>query len=83
MDVTAQVSLYPLRQARLSPAIERVLAVFREHGLRVAPGAMSTLVSGGHDTVFDALKQAFQVTAEQGDMVMVITLSNACPVPGN
>jgi uncharacterized protein YqgV (UPF0045/DUF77 family) len=82
MDVAAQVSLYPLRQARLSPAIERVLAIFREHGLRVVPGAMSTLVSGGHDTMFDALKQAFQVTAEQGDMVMVVTLSNACPVGG-
>jgi uncharacterized protein YqgV (UPF0045/DUF77 family) len=82
MDVAAQVSLYPLRQARLSPAIEHALAIFREHGLRVTPGAMSTLMSGDHDRMFDALKQAFQVTAEQGDMVMVITLSNACPVGG-
>jgi len=82
MEVAAQVSLYPLRQAGLSPAIERALAIFREHGLKVTPGAMSTLVSGGHDTVFDALKQAFQVTAEQGEIVMVVTLSNACPVRG-
>ena len=38
--------------------------------------------AGGHDTVFDALKQAFQVAAEQGEIVMVVTLSNACPVRG-
>jgi uncharacterized protein YqgV (UPF0045/DUF77 family) len=43
---------------------------------------MSTVVSGDYDRMFDALKQAFQVTAEQGEIVMVVTLSNACPVQG-
>jgi uncharacterized protein YqgV (UPF0045/DUF77 family) len=81
MDVTAQVSLYPLRQATLSPAVERALAVFGEHGLNVAPGAMSTLLSGDQDRLFDALRQAFQVTAQQGETVMVVTVSNACAVP--
>jgi uncharacterized protein YqgV (UPF0045/DUF77 family) len=83
MEVAAQVSLYPLRQAGLSPAIERALAIFREHGLKVTPGAMSTLVSGGHDTVFDGLKKAFRQVAEEGETVMVVTLSNACPLRGD
>lgn len=83
MDVAAQVSLYPLRQPGLSSAIERALAVFREHELEVTPGSMSTVVSGDYDRMFDALKQAFQVAAEQGEIVMVVTLSNACPVRGS
>ena len=80
MEVAAQVSLYPLRQPGISSQIERAIAVFSEHGLKVTPGSMSTVVSGDHDRIFDALKQAFQVSAEQGEMVMVVTLSNACPV---
>ena len=83
MDVAAQVSLYPLRQPGLSSVIERALAVFREHELEVTPGSMSTVVSGDYDRMFDALKQAFQVTAEQGEIVMVVTISNACPVRGS
>jgi uncharacterized protein YqgV (UPF0045/DUF77 family) len=81
MDATAQVSLYPLRQPRLSSVIEDALAVFREHQLQVTPGSMSTAVSGDYDRMFDAFKQAFRQAAEQGEIVMVVTVSNACPVP--
>jgi uncharacterized protein YqgV (UPF0045/DUF77 family) len=82
MEVAAQVSLYPLRQPGISSQIERAIAVFTQHGLKVNPGSMSSVVSGDHDRMFDALKQAFQVTAEQGEIVMVVTVSNACPVQG-
>ena len=83
MDVAAQVSLYPLHQPGISSAIERVLAVFREHELEVTAGSMSTVVSGDYDRMFDALKLAFREAAEQGETVMIVTLSNACPVPGS
>jgi uncharacterized protein YqgV (UPF0045/DUF77 family) len=82
MEVAAQVSLYPLRQPGISSQIERAIAVFTQHGLKVTPGSMSSVVSGDHDRMFDGLKQAFQVTAEQGEIVMVVTVSNACPVQG-
>ena len=79
MFVAAQVSLYPLRQANLSPAIGVALSIFREHGLDVSEGTMSTLVSGEDGALFNALRDAFKVSAEQGDVVMVVTVSNACP----
>jgi hypothetical protein len=41
---------------------------------------MSTLVTGDLDAVFAGVKDAFAQAAEQGDIVMVVTLSNACPV---
>jgi uncharacterized protein YqgV (UPF0045/DUF77 family) len=80
--MTAQVSLYPLRTAELGPAIDRALSAFREAGLEVIPGPMSTLVAGGEEALFTGLQQAFAAAAH-GDQptVMVVTISNACPVP--
>ena len=82
ISIAAQVSLYPLRQASLSPAIDEALQIFREHGLSVEPGAMSTLITGDDAAIFAALQEAFRRVAEQGQVVMVVTFSNACPVPG-
>ncbi len=81
IGVSAQVSLYPLRQESLSPAIEEALRAFRENDLEVQPGAMSTMIIGEDSDVFAALQEAFRRVAEQGHVVMVVTISNACPVP--
>jgi uncharacterized protein YqgV (UPF0045/DUF77 family) len=80
MFISAQVSVYPLRQVSLSPAIGKVLRVFREHGLEVEEGAMSTTISGDDESLFGALREAFTASAEQGDIVMTVTISNSCPV---
>ena len=80
--ITAQVSLYPLGQAALSPAIDEALRILREHGLDVEVGTMSSLIAGEETTVFTALQSAFSRVAEQGPVVMVATFSNACPTPG-
>ena len=81
MPISVQVSLYPLRQPKLSLSIDRALATFREHGLEVLPGPMSTVVTGDDQAVFDALRAAFLEVAEDNEVVMVVTFSNACPVP--
>lgn len=83
MFLAAQVSIYPLRQTRLSPAIDRALGIFRDHGLEVTPGTMSSVVSGEDEVLLTAIKEVFQQTAELGELVMIVTLSNACPVPGS
>jgi len=80
MFLAAQVSMYPLRQPDLSPAIDKALTIFQRHGLKVTPGAMSSVVSGEDEALFSAIKEAFQQTAEEGELVMILTLSNACPV---
>lgn len=79
--ITAQISLYPLRQAEIGPPIRAAVRVFYHHGLGVRVGEMSTLVWGEEDTVFDAVQAAFRQAAERGDIVMTVTLSNACPEP--
>ena len=81
IGITAQVSLYPLGQAALAPAIDETLQIFQKHGLDVLPGSMSSVIVGDDATVFEALQDAFQRVAEKGEVVMVVTFSNACPVP--
>ena len=44
-------------------------------------GEMSTLVWGEEQAVFNALQEAFHQAVERGDVVMVVTFSNACPEP--
>jgi uncharacterized protein YqgV (UPF0045/DUF77 family) len=80
--LTAQVSTYPLRQESLSPAIEVFLRLLRQQNLEVYPGSMSTVVAGDSAAVFQALQHAFEQTARQGELVMIATFSNACPLPG-
>lgn len=80
-DVTAQVSLYPLRQPHIGLAIEDAIARFRAAGLDVWEGAMSTLVAGDLETVCAAVRDAFAAAAANGEVVLVLTLANACPLP--
>lgn len=81
-QISAQVSLYPLRQPSIGPTIREAVRILREHGLPVEMGPMSTLVWGEEAAVFAALQQAFHRATEAGDVVMVVTFSNACPRPG-
>jgi uncharacterized protein YqgV (UPF0045/DUF77 family) len=81
MGISAQVSLYLLRQPHLSSAIDDALEILHAHGLRVVPGSMSTVVTGGIGEVFGGLREAFQRAMEEGEVVMAVTFSNACPVP--
>ena len=79
--ISAQVSLYLLRQPHLSSAIDDALEMFRAHGLRVVSGSMSTVITGDIDEVFGGLRDALQRAIDEGEVVMAVTLSNACPVP--
>jgi uncharacterized protein YqgV (UPF0045/DUF77 family) len=80
MIASAQISLYPLRQERLGPAIETIRASLAARGLEPQVGPMSTIVAGESELLFAALADAFAKAAEQGEVVMTVTVSNACPV---
>lgn len=77
--LSAQVSLYPLRTGHLGPAIEAFTKELREADLHVEPGPMSTLVVGEAGTLFAALQRGFEAVAAEHQVVMQVTISNACP----
>lgn len=79
--ISAQISLYPLRQKEIGPVIRQAVHVLRKSGLAVDFGEMSTIVWGEEHEVFAALQEVFGMAVEQGDAVMIVTLSNACPMP--
>lgn len=81
MTVSAQISLYPLRQEKLGPPIETLRFALERHGLEVHVGPMSTLVTGEASQIFQALRDGFEQLAGEGQVAMVVTVSNACPVP--
>jgi len=78
--ISAQISVYPLRQEHLSPTIDIVTSTLEAHGLNPERGTMSTLVTGETETVFTALQEAFRRAAATGHVVMAVTVSNACPI---
>lgn len=80
MIASAQISVYPLRQDHLGPAIDAVRAALQAGGLEPAVGAMSTVVTGEDTAIFAALADAFARAAALGHVVMTVTVSNACPV---
>jgi uncharacterized protein YqgV (UPF0045/DUF77 family) len=82
VGASAQVAIYPLRQEHLSPAIEAVQQALRGHGLHVEAGPMATYAVGEAEAIFAALREAFVRASATGQVVMTVTVSNACPIPG-
>jgi len=78
--ISAQFSLYPLRQPKLSPIINKAYSVLKTHGLKYIPGSMSSLIIGDENAIWKGLKAVFSSASKNGEIVMVVTFSNACPV---
>jgi uncharacterized protein YqgV (UPF0045/DUF77 family) len=81
IGISVQMSLYPLGQDNIDPAIQAVLDTLDEHGLAYEVGAMSTTLWGEDQAVWAALQDAFRRAAAHGAAVMQVTVSNACPLP--
>jgi uncharacterized protein YqgV (UPF0045/DUF77 family) len=81
MMITAQVSVYPLGQRALEPPIQQARARLQAAGLTVESGSMSTIVAGEAEVVFETLREVFGELAGQGQVIMAVTFSNACPLP--
>ena len=81
MMIQAEVSLYPLKELDIATDINDFLNQLKSTGLDVEFGRMSSIVSGELPLVFDGLKEAFQKTADNSQSVLIIKISNACPLP--
>ena len=73
-----QVSIYPLREKSLSPALNKFWDKLEERKLKFEVNSFSTIIWGEEDEIFDFLKEVWKEIAEDRSIVMVVTLSNAC-----
>jgi len=80
MQISAQISLYPLRQKKLSPIIEEAWEILGGFSMDIKKGEMSTVVRGEAEKVFAAIQKVFLNSAEKGPISMVVIFSNACPI---
>ena len=79
LAISAQISLYPLKQAVINQSINETIQIFRDFGLEVMPGAMSTVIAGSEELIWRAVQNAFRVATKHGETVMTLTISNTCP----
>jgi uncharacterized protein YqgV (UPF0045/DUF77 family) len=76
MLVQAEISLYPLGEKELAAPIFTFVRRLEREGLRIEPGAMSTLVAGESELVFAALREAYAETCRTGRRVLIVKLLN-------
>lgn len=74
-----QLSIYPLRQDDVGPAIRNAIEAVRSEGCTVRVGNLSTLLTGSEDQVFGALRAAYRAAQRHGSAVMVATLAAGIP----
>jgi catechol 2,3-dioxygenase-like lactoylglutathione lyase family enzyme len=77
--VSLQLSVYPLRQPHLRPAISAALRAAAGEGVEITVGRLSTYVRGDEPAVFAALRAAFAAAGSSGSTVMVATLASGAP----
>jgi uncharacterized protein YqgV (UPF0045/DUF77 family) len=79
MNITFQVSLYPIARDDFKTPINNFIHELKNSDLDVSVHETSTIGSGELENVFDALKKAYVSAAKEGDAVMVLTLVNGAP----
>jgi uncharacterized protein YqgV (UPF0045/DUF77 family) len=78
--ISAEISLYPLRQLTIGESVECALHALRTYDIELNTGPMSTVLAGNENEVFAALRGSFRAACDRGDAVMVAIVSNACPL---
>lgn len=79
MDITFQVSLYPIAKEDFKTPINNFIAELKKEKIGVTVHETSTIGSGDIDRVFSALRNAYAAAAKTGDTVMVLTVVSGSP----
>ena len=75
MKLTAELSLYPLREDFITPILEFIEEICKNTNVVVATNSVSTQITGEDDAVFDAIQLALRKSYEEfGSQVLVAKL---------
>lgn len=78
MRITAEISLYPLREGFVDEIRDFILRLRREPGLEIVTNQMSTQLRGEYAAVTGALARCMERTMAGGDpLVFVVKYLNA------
>ncbi len=76
MIVTAEMSLYPLKESYEQDIIDFIKNLKSHDGIEVMTHAMSTFVRGEQSNVFEAIDKAMNSIADRGAFSLVIKMIN-------
>lgn len=79
MEVTFQVSLYPIAQNNFRKPINGFIANLKSDQLKLEVHETSTIGIGDIELVFESLKQAYKQACGSGATIMVLTMVNEHP----
>jgi uncharacterized protein YqgV (UPF0045/DUF77 family) len=74
-----QFSIYPLGQVDIDGPVQEAIRAAASTGCTVRVGNLSTLISGGEDQVFAALRAAFRAAQRGGPAVLTATMAAGIP----
>ena len=78
-EMGLQLSVYPLRQPHVGPAVRAAVKAAADEGVDLTVGRLSTFARGDEESVFRALRAAFTAARSFGPTVVVVTLSSGLP----
>ena len=73
----AEVSIYPLKSPDNSAMINRSIESLEQQGLDFSVGSISTHLHGSEEQVWTGLQEMFRKAQGQGEVSMVVTITNA------
>ena len=78
MEISVQISYYPLNEEFNSIVEDFITQLSQVHGLQIQTGMMSSLITGDYDLVMNTLKDTMYPYLAKYQSVFTITVASAC-----
>lgn len=76
---SAEISIYPMNTRNSSSIINDSIKVLENANVDYKTGSISTHVKGSPDAVWKSIKDIYDRALENGEVNMVVTISNSKP----
>ena len=78
MDVTLEISFYPLQNDYETPVTEFIGKLSEYENIQITTGTMSSLITGDYDLIMLALNDCIKPFLEKYPSVFRFSISTAC-----
>lgn len=75
--ICAEVSIYPLKTTNASAIVNQSIDSLQGQGIDYTVGSISTHLHGTEEQVWGSLKEMFRKARQDGEVSMVVTITNA------
>ncbi len=80
MTISAEISLYPLRETHDADVLQFIEKIQSHPGITVETNAMSTLMTGDYDEIMNLIHEEVRHIFTRQKAVLIVKISNGCLV---